>query len=403
MEERQMQLEDEINLLDYLIVLAKRKWLIIGITLTTAIITTIISLTIAPIYKAETKILPPQQGSSSMASQLLSQFGGMAGLAGGAIGVKTSNDLYIGLLKSRTILDRIVDRFNLMELYKTTHREDARNAIAGALKAQDDKKSGIITIGMEDNDPKMAADIANAFVEELKSFTQGLAVTEASQRRLFFEEQLKDVKALLIKAEDEMKSFQEKTGVLQVESQASIVIGAIANLRAQIASKEVELKVMRTYLTSTNPDMQKIEEALKGMKIELSKLESKGAGHNPDPLMPTGRVPEIGTEYVRKLRDLKFNETLYQLMIQQYEAAKLDEARDAAIIQVIDKAIPPEKRIKAKRRQMVMTAMVAGFFASVFLAFFIEYINRSSSDPANRGRMDDIRKYITGHTTGSIK
>lgn len=397
MEERQMQLEDEINLLDYLIVLAKRKWLIIGITLSTAIIAGIISLKTPPIYNAETKILPPQ--SQSSASQLLSQFGGMAGLAGGAIGVKTSNDLYIGLLRSRTILDRIIDRFNLLELYKAKHREDARQAIAGALKAQDDKKSGIITIGVEDKDPKMAADIANAFVEELKNFTQGLAVTEASQRRLFFEEQLKDVKVSLIKAEEEMKSFQEKTGVLQVESQASIVIGAIASLRAQIAAKEVELKVIRTYLTSRNPDLQKTEEALNGMKVELAKLETKGAGHNPDTLMPTGRVPEIGTEYVRKLRDLKFNETLYQLMVQQYEAAKLDEARDAAIIQVIDKAVPPHKRIKPKRRQMVLIAATTGFFISVFLAFFVEFISRSSSDPENKGRMEDLKKYITGHKT----
>lgn len=395
MEERQMQLEDEINLLDYLIVLAKRKWLIIGVTLSTAIIATIISLKTPPIYSAETRILLPQ--SQSSASQLLSQFGGMAGLAGGAIGVKTSNDLYIGLLRSRTILDRIIDRFNLMELYKAKHREDTRQAIAGALKAQDDKKSGIITIGVEDKDPKMAADIANAFVEELKNFTQGLAVTEASQRRLFFEEQLKDVKVSLIKAEEDMKSFQEKTGVLQVESQASIVIGAIASLRAQIAAKEVELKVIRTYLTSRNPDLQKTEEALNGMKVELAKLETKGTGHNPDTLMPTGRVPEIGTEYVRKLRDLKFNETLYQLMVQQYEAAKLDEARDAAIIQVIDKAVPPHKRIKPKRRQMVLIAATTGFFMSVFLAFFVEFIKKSSSDPGNKGRMDDLRKYITGH------
>ncbi|MEW6215801.1 MAG: Wzz/FepE/Etk N-terminal domain-containing protein, partial [Nitrospirota bacterium] len=254
MEERQIQ-EDEINLIDYLIVLAKRKRLIIGITLGAAIITAIISLTMTPIYRAETKILPPQQSSSSMATQFLSQFGGAAGLAGGVLGIKTPNELYIGLLKSRPILDPIIDRFKLMELYKIKSREDARRNLLGSLKAQDDKKSGIITIGFEDRDPKRAADLANAFVEELKNLNKGLAVTEASQRRLFFEEQLKDTKDALIKSEESMKGFQERTGAIKIDEQARAVIEGIAQLRAQIAAKEVELKVMKTYATQQNPDI----------------------------------------------------------------------------------------------------------------------------------------------------
>lgn len=385
-------IRDEINLIDYVIVLAKRKKLIIGITLCAALITLVISLIMPPTYRAETKILPPQQSSSSLTMEALSQLGPMAGIAG--IGIKNPADMYIGILKSRTVADRIIDRFNLMKLYDAEYREDARKRlIEDVLQAESDKNSGIIIISVEDKDPKKASDMANAFVEELRNLTKGLAVTEAAQRRLFFEEQLRDTKMALIKAEEEMKGFQEKTGALQVDAQAKAVIEGIANLRAQIAAKEVQLRVMRTYATPQNPDLQRVEDELRGLKVELGKLEAKG-GSGHDPLIPTGRIPEVGTEYMRKLRDLKFNETLYELLSKQYEGAKLDEAREAAVIQVIDKAIPPEKAAKPKRKLMVLIATFTGFFISIFIAFFAEYKENISNDPENKKRLETLKKYI---------
>ncbi|HLA47843.1 MAG: hypothetical protein A3I04_02595 [Nitrospinae bacterium RIFCSPLOWO2_02_FULL_39_110] len=394
MEEREIIQDDEINLLDYLIVLAKRKKLIIGVTLLTSIITAGISLNMPPIYMAETKILPPQQGSQSMASQIMSQLGGFAGLAGGAVGIKTTNDLYIGLLKSRPVLDPIIDNFKLMDVYEAKYRDDARNGLAGALKARDDKKSGIITIGIEDKDPKRAADMANAFVEGLKDLTNKFAVTEAAQRRLFFEEQLKNAKESLVKAEESIMGFQERTGAIKIDEQTKAVLTGIAQLRGEVAAKEVQLLVMKTYATPQNPDIQRVEEEIRGLKEQLDKLEHKeGSGNNPDPLMPTGRIPSLGTEYIRKMREFKYNETLYEIFLKQYEAARLDEAKEAAVIQVLEKAIPPEKRVKPKRRQMVMIAGVTGLFASIFLAFFMEYREKISDDPENRKRLEILRRY----------
>lgn len=386
--------DDEINLLDYLIVLAKHKKIVIYMTLGLMVITAIYSLIVSPIYKGETRILPPQQSSSGMASQLLSQLGGAAvGLVGGMMPVRNPNDLYIGLIKSNTVLDRMIDRFDLMSLNKVKYRSAARESLLGALKVTDDKKSGIITVSVEDEDPRRAADMTNAFVEELRRLTKGLAVSEASQRRLFFEEQLEDAKKGLVRSEEAMRGFQEKTGALKIEDQTKAVIEGIAQLRAQIAAREVELRVMRTYSTENNPDVKKTEAAIGGMRAELNKLEKrKGDGH--DPLMPTGRMPEVGTEYIRKLRDLKFNETLYELLLKQYEAAKLDEAKEATVIQVIDKAEPPEQRIKPKRRQMVMIAGVVGLFLSIFAAFFLEYMEKSSLNPENRDRFNTLKGYI---------
>ena len=399
MEEKPIETqEDEINLLDYLIVLAKRKSFIIKVTLGFAIITAIISLIMSPIYKAETKILPPTNGGSGLAAQLMSQLGqlgAIAGMGGGSIAGKTPNELYIGLLKSRTVLDKMIDRFELLKLYRTNYRQNARSRLLDdVLAVRDDRKSGIITINVEDKDPKRAAEMANAFVEELQRLNTGLAITEASQRRLYFEEQLKGAKVSLTQAEEGMKSFQEKTGAFNMESQAKAVIEGIGMLRAQIAAKEVELKVMRTYSTPQNPDLQRVEETLKGLRSELAKMEGRG-GKGHDPLMPTGRMAEIGTDYAKQVRDLKFNEVLYSLLLQQYEAAKLDEAKNATIIQVIDKAVPPEKKVKPKRAMMVVLAGIIGFFLSVFAAFIMEYRERANANPEDRERFDALKKYLT--------
>jgi uncharacterized protein involved in exopolysaccharide biosynthesis len=257
---------------------------------------------------------------------------------------------------------------------------------------QADPKSNVIVIAVEDKDPKRAAEMANAFVEELKRMTKGLAVTEAAQRRLFFEEQLKDTKESLIKAEEGVKGFQERTGTLHVEEQVKAVIRNIAQLRAEIAAKEVQIKVVKTYTRPNDPDLQRDEAALSGMRAELAKLESKG-GTGSDPLMPTGRMPSVGTEYVRKLRDLKFNETLYELLLKQYELAKLDEARDAALIQVIDRAIPPEKKVKPKIVSIVFIAGIVSFVISVVTAFFMEQREKIIREPENRERIEKLKKY----------
>jgi capsule polysaccharide export protein KpsE/RkpR len=184
--------------------------------------------------------------------------------------------------------------------------------------------------------------MANAFVEEMKSLAGGLAISEAGQRRMFFEEQLRHTKESLSHTEEEMKGFQQRTGAFQIDAQAKAVIEGIANLRARIAAKEVEAKVLRSYATSQNPDLQRVEEEIRALRAELEKIEA-GKGQGFDPLMSSERVPAMGTEYLRKLRQLKYNETLYELLVKQYELAKLDEARDAFVIQIID-GVPRRKR-----------------------------------------------------------
>jgi uncharacterized protein involved in exopolysaccharide biosynthesis len=161
-------------------------------------------------------------------------------------------------------------------------------------------------------------------------------------------------------------------------------------VRAQIAAKEVQLKVMKTYATAQNPDAQRLDEEIKGLREQMGRLEAKGGGR-PDALMPTSSMPQVGTDYLRKMRDLKFNEALYEILLKQFEVAKLDEARDAAVIQVIEQAVQPERKFKPKRAQMVMIAFVVGLFISVFGAFCLEFVERSRQDPERRKRLEQLR------------
>ncbi len=396
-QERQQDDEQHYDLFDILLVLAKRKKLIAGITAGLVIVVGVISVLMPPVYLAETKMLPPQM-ASSMTAQLLSQIGASSGLPGVALGAKSPNELYVSLLKSRTVLDRVIDRFGLMKLYGKDSREETRRALKDRLKVRNEIKSGIISLGVEDTDPLRCADMANAFVKELREMNKGLSVTEASQRRLFFEEQLKEAKDSLSRAEEAMKGFQEKSGAVRIDSQADAVIEGISSLRAQIAAKEVQIRVMRTYSTLQNPDIRRAEEELRGMEAQLEKLESKNEDGNV--MVPTGNIPSASTEYVRRMRDLKFSETLFELLFSQYQAAKIDESRDAALIQVIEKAVPPEKRTRPKRSLMVVLALLSGLFVSSCAAFIMEYLDKIAGDPDKKERLETFKRYMSLKNTG---
>src|SRR3954469_20430103 len=334
---------DEIDLLDLLIVLAKRKRLILTVTAASAVIALVVSLLLPNRYTATTKILPPQQ-SQSASSMLLTQLAGgamgpLAALAGSGLGLKNPSDIYLGILKSRTIEDALVAKFELMRVYRDKRVSEARKDLE---KASDiiTQKEGLISISVEDKDPKRAAALTNAYVAELRSVTQHLAISEASQRRLFFEQQVQQAKDDLSRAEVALKETQQKTGMIQIDSQAKAIIEAVGHLQAQVAAKEVQLQAMRSFATDQNPDTILAQQQLAALRTQLSKLENQqGTTIEGDPVVSTGKIPGAGLEYVRKFRDMKYYETIFELLAKQYEAAKIDEAREAAVIQVVDPGV----------------------------------------------------------------
>ena len=382
---------DEINLMDLLLVIAKHNRFILKLTGAAALLSVIYALLQPNIYTGKTVVMPPQQASSS-ASALLGQLGGLAGMAGGAIGVKNPSDLYVGMLKSRTVADALIERFKLVDLFKAKTMEPVRGALAGNTVITAGK-DGFITIEYSDKDPKLAAALANAYVNELDRLTQTLAVTEAAKRRLFYEKQLKGVREGLDLAESAMKEMQEKTGVIQLEGQSKAILGAEAELRAQIAAKEVELSAMRSFATEQNPDFRRVEQILSSLHSQLTKLEHDNHANNVE-MTSKGKIPELAVEYGHKMRDLKYYEKLFEFMTQQVLVAKIDEAKDAAIIQVVDKALVPEVKSKPKRSMIVLLATIMAFFVGIIWVFIKEAGERAGQNPEQSERMNLLRRYF---------
>jgi len=241
-------------------------------------------------------------------------------------------------------------------------------------------------VQVDDLDPKRAAQLANGYVDALQQITQVFAVTEASQRRLFFEKQLMQAKQNLSDAEINLKQLQEKTGIIQLDVQAQQIIGTAAGLKAQIAMKEVELGGMRTFATGNNPDYIRMQQTLAGLRAQLSKIETGAT--------TSGNVPEAGLEYMRKVRDLKYAETIYDALIKQFEMAKIDEAKESSVIQVLDIAVVPENRTKPKRSITVLFSAAATGILAILWAFIAEAIQNAGKDNEKKVQIQTLRKYL---------
>ena len=370
--------EDEISLLDLLIVLAERKRTIFWVTAGFAILAIIVSLLLPVRYTAMVTLLPPQQ-NSSLSSQLAAQFGALGQVAaltgGGSSLLKNPNDIYVGMLKSRTVEDAMIQRYGLMQEYRKRYLSDARKKFEHYATVDDSGKDGLIHISVEDHDPRRAADLANGYVDQFRDLSQHLAITEAGQRRLFFEEQLKQANQNLADAEEALKVTEQKTGLIELDSQAKALIESGAALRAQIAAKEVQIQGMQTYATGQNAQLVEAQQELDGLRAQLAKLGG-GGGDSAAIIVPKGQMTEAGVEYVRKLRDVKYYETIFDILARQFELAKLDEAKEGALIQVVDPAIPPDKRSFPSRTLIVITTTAFGFIVGIFVALFSAGLQR---------------------------
>ncbi len=392
--------DDAIDLLDVTLVLAARKRLILFSGLAVAIITALIVLFMPQTFTATATMLPPQKESS--ASALLGQLGGLASLMGGgggaasALGLKNPDDLYIGLLQSETITDQIVSRFHLMQLYKQKKLSFTRKKLKSAtvIKAE---KSSLISISVSDRDPERAAAMANAYIQQLHDLMSHLVVTEAGQRRLFFQQQLELEKNQLADAEAALESTEQKTGIIQPEGQAQAVIATIMQLQAQISARQVELGSLRTSATSENPEVITLQSQIAGLQAQLADFEKGHPGIAAiagNVLTPTSQVPAAGLEYIRRMRDVKYHETLFELMARQYEMARVDEAKQAQAIQVVDPALVPDRRSWPPRTLLTLLAFVFGAGAAAFWVLLQSFWRDRMCDPILAEKVEKLREMI---------
>ena len=380
---------NEIRMVDILIAMARQKTLLISMPIIGGAIALVITLMLKPVFTSSVVLLPPQQQSSGM-SAVLGQLGGLSGMTGGLGSLKNPGDLYIGMLQSRTVADILIDRFKLKERYGTSTMARTRKTLENSTKIGA-AKSGLITIDVEDHDSQMAADLANAYVKELTLMTETMAVSEASRRRVFFARQLESAKDKLSDAEVNLKKVQEATGMIELVGQVKGLIANTAQLQGTIAAKEVQLSSMRSFATANNPELIRVQEEIRGLNDQLFKLNKGQLSKNGDIAIPTGKIPEVSVEYIRSLRDVKYYETIFELLAKQFEMAKIDEAKDANLIQVLDKALPAEKKSGPKSQLIVLGGILGGALLGVILALFRDFLHRSKLQNPDEQRWQELR------------
>ncbi len=351
----------EFDLLDLLLVIIERKYTIILATFIGMLVTTALVFLIHPVFTAKAVIMPPQQGQSSAA--LVSQLGSLASLTGlsSGGGLKDPNDLYLAILQSNTIADALIKRLNLKDVYHTGKLSQARMKLAGNSKFLSDK-GGMIAIEVKDEDPHRAALIANTYVDELHSINSRLIIGEASVRRLFFSQQLALEKDRLTDAEIALKQTEEQTGAVNPSGQTGVVIGQVAQLQSQIISREVQLDAMRTSSTDQNPDVIRLNTELESLRQQLRGIESLHKDRKPGDISLNSRVlAEDQLAFLRKQRDVQYHTLIFDLIARQFEAARLDEAKAAPVIQMLDPAEPPDRKSGPFRALWTLVGGVLGF------------------------------------------
>ncbi|RSL16403.1 uncharacterized protein involved in exopolysaccharide biosynthesis [Edaphobacter aggregans] len=382
--------EQEIDLLELVRILLQNKILILKFALVTAVITAIVLLIKKPYYQAQATFLPPNSMSTGGSSALLGQLGAL-GSAGSALsGLKDPTLIYVGILESRTVADDLIHQFDLAKVYKTKKLSQTEKVLKSHTKIFSGKDT-IVVINVEDGDPKRAADLANAYLAALHKQNDRIAFTEAGQRRRFFEQQLEKEKNSLADAEVELKRTEEQSGLIHPSGQAQIQLQTIAETQAQITNREVQLEALSQGATSQNPEVVRIRSEIEALKAQLNRLENssaKGAVGNPQ--VPTSKVPELELIYVRKARDVKYHEALYELLLRQYETAKLDEARSAPLMQEVDYAVVPDTKAGLGRTLMTIFAALVGGMVGIIWVVVRETVRGMSLNAESEAKLKAV-------------
>lgn len=381
---------DEITVLDLFVVLAKHKRLMVALPFMAALLGALISLALPNLYTATTRIMPPAQSQSSLAGALLGSLGStLGGGIASSLNLQNPSDLYVGMLQSHSVQDALIRRFELGKLYAKDTLLETRKALLNTTSITVGK-DGIIVLEVDDEDPRRAAALANAYVDELDRLTQTVSISDASRKRVYLEKQLRQAKDQLAVADLAMRGTMEKTGLIRLEDQGRAVIEAVAALRAQVAAREVHMSAMRLALTDGHPDLVRARQEFAVLRAELAKLERDNPSDARSVLQPAGKVPEVGLEWLRRLRDVKYHETLYEALAKQYEIARSDEAADSAQVQVLDRAGAPDDKSKPSRSLIAVLAGILGVIVASMIAFALE----ARQMPATADRLERLLGHL---------
>lgn len=378
----------------FLIALREKKTILRWMATAFILSVILVAFVLKPTYTAEALFIPPQNSPGSAITQLAGQLGSL-GIAGGLGGLKTPADIYIGILQSRTIADDVIARFHLQEVYKSKKLSGAEKMLGENTKFVAGKDT-LIKISVDDEDPQRAANIANGFLDELQHQNGRLALTESSQRRLFFERQLEKEKDALADAEVDLKKTQESTGLIAPSPQMQVEIATIADIRAQITSREIQLSSMRQAATDQNPEVIRVQTQIEGLQKQLQKLQNDTQQRRPGSTqLPTAKVPALALEYIRKQREVKYHELLFESVAKQYEMARLDESREAPVLQIVDRAIVPDTKSGPHRLLIILAMTLVGAVLGMMIVFLKWYIAMLKKDPITAERLRLLAKAVS--------
>jgi len=373
-----LAVDSEISILGLLLISAKYKKMVLLTTLATTLIAIIYSILLPNIYTAKAMILPDDSDNGVMGS-IMAQMGGLAAVAAGVgLGGPTKADLYVTMLNSETVMSPIIDRYKLLDIYNVKFRFAAYKALDKNSNMTTGKKDGVITISVDDKDPKLAAAIANTYVDELDKMVARLSKISASNNRIYLEEQLTSARADLVKAENALKDFQIKYKAISVSDQAKATIEGVAQLRAQLAIQEVQLGTLQRQFTDSSQDVKNIKSSVSNLRMQIDKLEGSSRGSSSIPTV--GSLPGLGQDYFRLMREFKIQEAIVDILTKQYELTKLSEVKNVSSFKLLQKANVPEIKSKPKRSLIVVLAAITAFLCSIIIAFFRDFIIRLPSE-----------------------
>lgn len=379
MNDMEKKTDQETVLLQYWRVLVRQRLLIAGILGTAVVLSISVSLYLPKKYSSTTSLLPPQQEGSTG----LSPLSGMVPM-GSLFGGRSQAVLWLGILKSNRIKDAIIERFNLMKVYKKGTLQDARSALSRNVIIWKKRGQEIISITVEDESPEKAAEMANAYAEELDEVNKSMVMSAGRRTKVFVEKRRTEVMVKLTKAENNLRKFQERNKAIVFDDQSKTIFGTIGKLKEELVAKEVELQTLLSYAPPSNPQAEILKAEIKELHESLYKMEEgKSSPGQKNIFIPTRKIPDLALRYARLLREEKTQQTLYELLTQQYELARIQEAKDSPTVQVLDIAKVPKRKVKPRRTVIVFLSTVTAVFYAVFMAFFVEY-----------GYMDQLRKAL---------
>lgn len=359
-------------------------------------------------YVATSRLMPPDNQSSSnlaMLAALSNGAGGFGMLASDVLGLKSSGALLLGVLRSRTLQDRLVERFDLKRVYDQDLNQGAREALSDNSSFFEDRKSGIITITVSDRDPQRAAAIANSYTSELNRLVSELATSAARREREFIEQRLETVQDELDAAAKKFSEFASKNVAIDIKEQGRAMVEAAAILQGQMIAAESELEGLRQIYTENNVRVRSVSARVAELKRQLEKLggiEASRAdeenGGNESPYPSIRQLPLLGVTYAELFRNTKIQETVFELLTQQYELAKVQEAKEIPSVKVLDAATVPEKKSFPPRLAIMFLGI---FFALMFgMAWVVARARWDELDTA--GPAKELARQVTSDVRADL-